>query len=218
MAAETMARPPALHAKRALRRELLAVRRALPAAERAATSRAVVAALRTLPELGAAREGGHARPRDLLLYAADPDEVDLDALLADPPPGWRVLLPRVEDGTLVAVPHPPGAPLTSGAFGIREPVGDPVAPTHLAAIVTPGVAFTPAGARLGRGAGLYDRLLPRLRAGTDGDHAEVLTIGVCAQRFLRQELPVEPHDASVDIVVTDASVWRRSGTGPAGAA
>jgi 5-formyltetrahydrofolate cyclo-ligase len=202
-----MAEPGTREEKRALRRGLLAERRGLPAAELAATSRAIVTTLRTLPELTAAR--------DVLLYAADPDEVDLDALLLDPPSGWRVLLPRVEEGGLVAVPHPPGAPLVIGTFGIREPVGDPVDPALIDAVVVPGVAFTPAGVRLGRGAGLYDRLLPRLRTGASGG---ALSVGVCAERFVRAVLPGEAHDARVDLVVTDASVRRRGGPGSTGAA
>lgn len=187
------------HAKRALRHELLAARRALPRDVVADASERIVATLRTLPELDGARM--------LLLYAADPDEVDLDALVAGAPDGCRVLLPRVEDGELVAVPHAPDAPLTVGHRGIREPVGTPVDLATVDAVVVPGVAFGPAGERLGRGAGMYDRLLPRL--------ATAIRVGVCMERFVRDDLPVEPHDARVDVLVTDASVRRRPHDGDA---
>ena len=188
--------------KRALRRALLAERRDLARDDVAAASRAVVTALRGLPEL--------AGRRTVLLYAADPDEVDLDALIATPPEGWHVLLPRVDDGGIVAVPHGPDAPLVVGHRGIREPAGAPVEPGTVDVVIVPGVAFTPDGGRLGRGAGMYDRLLPSL----DG----ALRIGVCMEPFVRTRLPLEPHDATVDLVVTDASVRRRTadaGTGPA---
>lgn len=191
-------------AKRALRRELLAVRRALTPEEVAAGSAAVVTALRALPELATTWHAADG-PRDLLLYAADPDEVSLDALVAAPPPGWRVLLPRVEDGRIVTVPCPPGASLTVGHRGIREPVGGPVATGRIGVVVVPGVAFTRDGARLGRGAGMYDRLLP----GLDG----AVPIGVCLERMVLDELPVETHDVRVDVVVTDASVRRRPPSG-----
>lgn len=186
-------------AKRALRDELLAVRRALPRDVVADASERIVAALRTLPELGGARA--------LLLYAADPDEVDLDALVARAPDGCRVLLPRVEHGELVAVPHAPDAPLAVGHRGIREPVGAPVDLAAVDAVVVPGVAFGPSGERLGRGAGMYDRLLPRLPA--------AVRVGVCMERFVHGDLPVEPHDAHVDVLVTDASVRRRPHSGDA---
>ena len=196
-------------AKRELRAALLAERRAIPAATLAAASASIAGALRSLPEL----VPGHAtdpRPRQVLLFAADPDEVDLDALLVGPPATWQVLLPRVVAGDLVAVAHRPGAPLVAGFRGIREPDGEPADLTSIAAVVVPGVAFTADGARLGRGAGMYDRLLPRLPG--------ALRIGVCLERFVRPELPIEPHDAGVDLVVTDASVRRRGdarGSGPA---
>jgi 5-formyltetrahydrofolate cyclo-ligase len=194
-----MAEERTADAKRALRRALLAERRALPPDAVATASGAIVAALRTLPELAGAS--------DVLLYAADPDEVDLDALLDAPPHGWRVLLPKVLEGELAAVPHHARAPLTVGPFGIREPAGDPVDPAGIDAVIVPGVAFTPTGQRLGRGAGMYDRLLPRT--------ARAVRIGVCLEAFVRPELAVEPHDALVDVVITDASVRRRKDPGPA---
>lgn len=186
-------------AKRALRAELLAQRRALPPAEVAAASAAVVARLRTLPELATG-------PLRVLLYAADPDELSLDPLVADPPDGWELLLPRVEGTALALVLHRPGDPLATGYRGVREPVGTAVPPMSVDVAVVPGVAFTPDGRRLGRGAGLYDRTLPTL--GT------AVRIGVCADRFVRPTLPVAAHDATVDVVVTDASVRRRAAVEP----
>lgn len=185
--------------KRALRTELLAQRRALPTATIAGASSAVVASLRALPELGPG-------PRRVLLYAADADEVSLEPLLTDPPEGWEVLLPRVEGTTLALVPHRPGDALVVGYRGVREPAGPPVAPSSVDVAVVPGVAFTPDGRRLGRGAGLYDRTLPTLEG--------AVRVGVCAERFVRPTLPVAAHDATVDVVVTDASVRRRAAVAP----
>jgi 5-formyltetrahydrofolate cyclo-ligase len=193
----------ALRAKRALRRELLARRRSVAPGRRADVSRAIVAQLRRLPELAAVPDG--ARPRNLLAYVAEHDEVDLTALLTDPPGGARTLLPRVDDGLLVAVPHEHGAPLVPGAFGILEPVGPAVDPALVDVVIVPAVAFTPDGSRLGRGAGLYDRLLVSLRP-------DVVLVGVCGEEFVVPELPLEAHDQPVGILVTDASTRRRDTT------
>jgi hypothetical protein len=62
-----------------------------------------------------------------LVVQATRPEVMLDALLIDRPDRWRILLPRVDDGAIVAVPHPPGAPLVAGHRGVREPTGVPSA-------------------------------------------------------------------------------------------
>jgi len=145
----------------------------------------------------------------VLLYAADPDEVNLDGLIDDPPPGWAVLLPRVAGATVVAVPHAPGTPLAAGYRGIREPSGTPLDAANsdatIAVVIVPGVAFSASGARLGRGAGMYDRLL----VGLSG----AVRVGVCMEAFVVEDLPTDPHDVAVDILVTDASVRRRTDGG-----
>jgi 5-formyltetrahydrofolate cyclo-ligase len=63
-------------------------------------------------------------------------------------------------------------------------------------ILVPGVAFTRAGQRLGRGGGYYDRLLAALPAST-------VRLGVCFEMQLVAELPSEPHDMRVDAVITE---------------
>jgi|DEB0MinimDraft_10_1074344.scaffolds.fasta_scaffold00551_11 5-formyltetrahydrofolate cyclo-ligase len=181
-------------AKRTVRRERLAARRDVPPAVRAARDAAIVATLRILPELAGAG--------DLLLYAALPGEPDLDALLGDPPPGARVLLPRVEGDRIVAVPHRPGTPLAPGALGVREPTGAAVALDVLDAVVLPGVAFDATGWRLGRGGGHYDRLLAAVAG-------RAVAVGVTHEDAVLPTVPREPHDRPVDVLVTDASVRRR---------
>lgn len=191
-------------AKRAIRAERLAARRAVPRAVRATRDAAVVAALRALPELHGVRT--------LLLYAALPGEPDLGPLLADPPAGARVLLPRVEGDGLVAVAHAPGAPLRSGARGVAEPDGPPVPLVEVDAVVLPGVAFDATCRRLGRGGGHYDRLLSALAAvaGTPGRPLPAVAVGVADEEAVVPALPAAPHDRPVDVLVTDASVRRRS--------
>jgi 5-formyltetrahydrofolate cyclo-ligase len=202
-----------VEAKRALRRELLARRRALTSEEHARVSLAVVHALATLPEL--------TRARTLLLYAAQPDEVDVSALPAAlaaarteagvlAPP--TLLLPRVV-GTALELARAGGdghdllRGLRPGAFGLLEPPeGARIVDAEAVDLaIVPGVAFSPAGRRLGRGGGFYDRLLTRLRP-------DCIVVGVCAQVCTAPTLPEEPHDRPVDVVVTDASLWRRAAT------
>jgi 5-formyltetrahydrofolate cyclo-ligase len=197
--ARPMTRDTADATKRELRRALLERRRSLSPAGVAAASQAIEGHLRTLPELAPGRD------RTLLLYAADPDEVALDGLITTPPAGWTVLLPRVEGGAIVAVPHRSEQGLVVGHRGIREPLGDAVDAAAVDVVIVPGVAYSPSGERLGRGAGMYDRLLPGL--------GRAVRIGVCMEEFVVDALPVEPHDAVVDLVVTDASVRRNAATG-----
>jgi len=88
--------------------------------------------------------------------------------------------------------------LCRGAFGIAEPsvAERPCDPADIDFIVVPGVAFTAAGARMGRGRGYYDKYLSQ--PGFRGVKA-----GVCYAHQLVVELPVELHDVFMDYVVTN---------------
>ena len=129
----------------------------------------------------------------ILLYHALPDEVQTQSLIDHLTAcGKTVLLPRVISPTDMELRRYTGPhDLQPGAFGIMEPTGELF--LDYAAIdvaVIPGVAFDSEGHRLGRGRGYYDRLLPRLT------HAYKL--GVCLPWQMVDSVPCEPHDATVD--------------------
>ena len=79
---------------------------------------------------------------------------------------------------------------------LRVQPGD-VDPASLDVVVVPGLAFTADGRRLGQGGGHYDRFLPRLRP-------ECRTVGAAFAEQVVDDLPTEPHDVRLDLVVTDA--------------
>jgi len=60
-------------------------------------------------------------------------------------------------------------------------------------ILVPGVAFDLQGRRLGRGKGFYDQILAVVR-GT--------VCGVAFDQQITPEIPVEPHDAVVNCILT----------------
>lgn len=117
----------------------------------------------------------------------------------------RFLYPRV-DGTellLHEVESPEALIAASAAARYREPALNSAAilpPDQVDLVVVPGLAFTRAGYRLGRGGGHYDRLLARLRPGAG-------KLGVCFEVQLADELPVEAHDMRMSAVVTEAGVY-----------
>lgn len=75
-------------------------------------------------------------------------------------------------------------------------------PDRVDVVVVPGLAFTAEGHRLGQGGGWYDRFLVRVPSW-------VLTIGVGFAEQVVDDLPVEPHDIPLDVIVTERDVWRR---------
>jgi 5-formyltetrahydrofolate cyclo-ligase len=110
------------------------------------------------------------------------------------------LLPRVAGSELVF--HFSGAgELQAGSFGIGEPpAGAPRCPAGgIELVFCPGMAFSRAGLRLGRGKGFYDRAL----AGSPA-----IRVGVCFREQVLPALPADPHDQAMDFLATPDGVVR----------
>lgn len=149
-------------------------------------------------------------PRPTAGYVAFDNEVDIGEFLDHKlSQGSTVALPRVEDGaSMVFSPVDSLEALEPGAFGIPEPTGAPLDIAELEVFLVPGAAFDGHGHRIGMGRGYYDRALDRR---LDADGTEPIFVGVCYDcQFFDDELPVEPHDISVDAVVTPSQILESS--------
>jgi 5,10-methenyltetrahydrofolate synthetase len=188
--------------KAALRRAVLLSRDALPRGERALLSARIVTTILDLPTYQEADV--------VLAYASFGTELQTDELLrrvlAD---GKTLVLPRVERGGLglYEVRNLAGD-LAPGTWGIREPEPDRCPRADAGGVgfaLIPGVAFDRRARRLGYGGGFYDRLL----AG-DLPEGTPLVSGAFEVQIL-DEVPTDPHDAPVDVVVTEKEVYARDG-------
>jgi 5-formyltetrahydrofolate cyclo-ligase len=132
----------------------------------------------------------------LALFAPMQTEPDLDLLwdLSGLVENFLLSYPRHEGKTLSFHPISALGELIPGRFGIREPAPGP-SPNQLDLIVVPGLAFSAEGNRLGRGAGFYDRFLATVPQTT-------FKIGVCFEFQLVSSIPHEPHDVTMDAVVS----------------
>lgn len=172
--------------KKELRREMKRRNREMAPEERAAAAGRIFRRVGELPAFGAAR--------CVAVFCSLPDEPPTDEALAQWSREKRIVLPRVAGEEMAFFEYDP-ATLVAGAFGIAEP-GPGAVPcdaSEIDLIVVPGVAFTAAGERMGRGRGYYDRYLSQ-----PGMHA--VKVGVCFAHQLVGELPVEPHDVRMDAV------------------
>ena len=66
-------------------------------------------------------------------------------------------------------------------------------------LLVPGLGFCANGNRLGRGKGFYRYL----------DENKTLTIGLCLQEQIVEEIPREDHDMKVEYVVTDQAIYSK---------
>jgi 5-formyltetrahydrofolate cyclo-ligase len=93
----------------------------------------------------------------------------------------------------------PEAPMVEGAFGARVPADLQWVVPQI--VIVPLVAFSRVGGRLGYGGGFYDRTLEGLRA-----RGPVLAIGFAFAAQQDDDLPLEPTDQPLDLIVTEQGV------------
>jgi 5-formyltetrahydrofolate cyclo-ligase len=192
--------PAAIHElKRRVRREAHAARDRQP--DKESVSRIIAGRCVALPEYQSAAT--------VLLYLDARSEVRTGALLSElEARGRQIVVPYCVGDDLGLFHLENLEELAAGTYGILEPrpelrgaLPKEVPADRLDLVIVPGVAFDRRGGRMGHGKGYYDRLLRRVR----GDAVFVALAYEC-QMFPR--IPMLPHDAAMDIVVTEAAVYR----------
>ena len=167
----------------------------LPETQRTAEDDALFSAFLTLPEV--------AQSKALFLFCGTGSEPDTSRLFAPLlEQGKRICLPRMLPGKHMEVrQYRPDRPLVKHPFGILEPdEGCPlVGMDEIDLVLVPALCYDRNGFRLGMGGGYYDRWLA---------HCSGVTMGLCRQTLLQDALPVEPHDRSVDMVITPTGIIR----------
>lgn len=173
--------------KQTLRRDMRARFTGFPVPERAHQSRALCKILAEHPALRAAKSIG--------IYIPLPDEPDLNPLYTQLT--QRLAVP-VEENSIWQFREITDLHFRpSENHGVALPtVGKPVPAADLDVILVPGRAFTPEGDRLGRGRGIYDRLLADTPA---------VTLGIAFDIQLLPKLPTEPHDLRLQEILTGPS-------------
>jgi 5-formyltetrahydrofolate cyclo-ligase len=193
-----------LDVKRSLRAKMNETRQSLTTQERNAVSERICRHLYAFIESRMDRGSGV-----VMTYMPFREEADVYSLTEQLwMHGYTVAVPRVnpEDKQLdVRIVHGL-ADLETGAWGIREPnpsTTEAAALDAIAIVLVPGLAYDPAGGRLGYGGGFYDRFFERFeRAGLQMP----MKMGVCYNRQMIEHVPMESHDYAVDAVVTEQGI------------
>ena len=191
-------------AKPALRRRLREMLAGLGEAERHDRSASACRLVATMPEFDAAHV--------VMLYLSMPTEVDTATLalrcwqagktVVVPKVSWdqRRMLP-IEINSLTDVAPSASAP-ASVSGGVREPLaGRPIPVDLIDLVIVPGLGFSPAGFRIGRGMGFYDRFLAQ---------SEFVgrSCGLAFEEQVIDNLPVLDHDVPLHMLVTDRGIRR----------
>ena len=108
--------------------------------------------------------------------------------------GKRVAVPKVYGDDMKFIYLDDLSQVAKGYAGIPEPVADgPVAQDETALVLMPGLAFDPAGHRIGYGGGFYDKFLAR-----EPHHP---TVALCYDFQVIEHLETEEFDIPVDQVI-----------------
>ena len=108
--------------------------------------------------------------------------------------GKRVAVPKVYGDDMRFIYLDDLSQVAKGYAGIPEPVADgPVAQDETALVLMPGLAFDPAGHRIGYGGGFYDKFLAR-----EPHHP---TVALCYEFQVIEHLETEEFDIPVDQVI-----------------
>ena len=139
----------------------------------------------------------------LMVYVSKPMEVHTRALIGQLlAQGKAVVVPIIEKETktlrLSYIEDP--AVLSRSTFDVAEPVGHelPAQASDVKAVIIPMLAFDKRGNRLGYGAGYYDRFLTT--------HPHMTRIGIAFACQELPEIPIDPTDAGMDLIVTDTGI------------
>src|SRR5688572_7950016 len=185
--------------KQSLRKELMALRRSQNAAQRKRAAHAVADHISTTHWLAPGKRIG--------LYASMPQELGTRPLMElAQQRGCTVYLPRI---TSMRARSMRFVPLNQHArqhdFGMLEPEGDGwIGARFLDTIFCAGVGFDRRGARLGHGAGFYDRALAfrRQRGHWQGPRL----VGLAYHFQVVPHIPVVDTDVFMDLIVTDKGI------------
>jgi 5-formyltetrahydrofolate cyclo-ligase len=121
--------------------------------------------------------------------------------------GHKAAFPKVEpEGGLTFRSYPDSvigrARWMTGSFGVEEPPPEWPAIKNAAEldfIFVPGLAFSNGGQRVGRGGGYFDRFL--------AGNKRSVRIGVAPDDLIFDQLPQNPWDQRVDIMVSERGSW-----------
>lgn len=175
--------------KNEIRRKIKAMKSMLLESEKLSASEK---AFRRLEQTAAFLMANH-----ILMYHSLPDELSTHAFLKKWKDRKKFYLPRVNGVNLEILPYDETR-LELGAFHIEEPTGNErINEETIELIIVPGVAYDRKGNRLGRGKGFYDRLLSSTKA---------TKIGIAYDFQIVENIPVEPHDVAMDIVISPDSI------------
>lgn len=138
--------------------------------------------------------------RNVLLFYPKEYEINLIFLCEKYKKEKKFYLPKVKGENLVVCTYDCDTELKISEFNIYEPCSEPVLPQIIDFAIIPCLCADKSGHRLGYGGGFYDRFIPEL-------NNNCTKICAVPSVLLYENLDTEPHDISVDYVITENAIY-----------
>ena len=179
--------------KKSMRKEMRAKRSSMSKEERDIASHNIISRL--------IESSIYQESNTIMAYASMPEEIQLNELFDHAFKHDKTLaIPLIIGrGTMRPVFLPTIEDLEVGDFGImtvRQDKRQFVEFSDIDCIIVPGAAFDRSGNRLGLGGGYYDRFLKNV--------PNAKRVALAFDYQLLDVIPAEPHDAQVDIIITES--------------
>lgn len=140
--------------------------------------------------------------KSILFYVSYNGEVFTHEIIKEALKDKKVVVPisNKEERSLILSELSSFDDLKGSSYGILEPKKECIKEVNINEIdliIVPGVAFDLKGNRIGHGKGYYDRLLKNTNAPI---------IALAFEFQIIKNIPIEEHDKSVDIIITEKRV------------
>jgi 5-formyltetrahydrofolate cyclo-ligase len=110
--------------------------------------------------------------------------------------GKQLAVPKILDSKYMkAIPFLSWDELEPGQLGILTPPANSAMTGTFDVVITPGLAFSESGSRLGFGRGYYDKWFQNNEVGTK--------IALAYELQIVDDLPVDEYDINVDYIITE---------------
>ena len=188
-----------LNPKSAIRRRLRETMASMTEEQRHRESVATCSLLGASPEFKAAHV--------VMIFLSMPREIDTASLaLKCWQAGKTVVAPKVSWDQRRMLPVEISSlhhnDFTTTGPGVREPLGGKPVPLDLIdLVIVPGLGFTDAGYRIGRGMGFYDRFLAQ-------PDFVGLSCGLAFENQIVPELPLLDHDVPLSMLISEQGIRR----------
>ena len=177
--------------KKKIRKEILALRRAMPIDLLEEKSRKIAEKVKSHP--------AYQQADTVLAYIDSKGEVQTKAIIEDAwAKGKKVAVPKVHGDIMEFYLISSYEQLEAGAFGILEPMESCEVVTNVpekAVVLMPGVAFDRNGNRIGYGKGYYDKYFSK--------YPESYKIALAFSMQIVDKIPADEFDIKADCVIIE---------------